>query len=461
MKNILAMMFGSASVSLLNLASLTLVVARVDLAELDAYFLYRDVGESLLKLFFISQIGALSVSAIRMWNGSLVPARWTLIYGGVITSAAMIIWAAYFHVVAPHFLPESYLLPTGGFSTFEIAVAVFCVFVWLDSASSPVIINAGRFWIYHVSNFCGAAVTCLGITLWEKLAIEEVALAFAAGRVVAAIPKLTLCFLLSSPPESKRPDGISNTFRMAVTYIPLNSLQQLNRFAFLSGVAFLQPGAFALFSVFNRYYTALQNLVTMNLFHLSASRLSKSQVDPKDLHTLIFQHKVSFLLVVISACIFMYLTTLPEIKPMIPEFLTTGVAPILWCLVLLSFLPDGLNLILSRSSIFQGETNWDSRVSMAQVLVNTVLLYPSMKYFGVYGLAYSTFFVVSVFAIIRCWRMVQFMPELKPLIIPLFIYGFGLISLAAFLANKDLADFCLGMTVASMLALLHVRWRLR
>lgn len=454
-------MFGSASVSLLNLVALTLVATRVDLHELDAYFIYRDAGESLLKLFFISQIGVLSVSAIRMWGGSLVPARRALIYGGMMTSVAMTLWAAYFHVVASHFLPESRLLLISGFSTLEIAIAVFCVFTWMDSAASPIIVNQERFWTYHISNFCGAAITCLGIMLGKKLSIEEVALAFAVGKIVAATPKLVLCFLLASPFVAKQSAGMTSSFRMAVSYIPLNILQQVNRFALLSGVAFLQPGAFALFNIFNRYYTATQNLVTMNLLHLSASRLSKSEVDPKDLHILIVQHMVSFLVMITGASIFMYLTTLSEIKIQLPEFLITNIAPLLWYLVFLNFLPDGLNLILSRSSIFQGEVTWDSRVSIAQVLVNTVLLYPSMKFFGIYGLAYATFFVVSVFAIIRCWRLVQCMPGLKPLMISSFMYGLGLILLATFFINKALADFCFVVLMVSTLALFHIFWRLR
>ena len=128
-------MFSSATVSLLNMTTLTLVAIRVDLAELDVYFLYRDMGESLLKLLFVSQIGALCVSAIRVGNGSLKPARITLVYGGLITSIVMIVWAAYFHLLSPYFIGENHLLPMGGFSRLEIAIAVFCIFVWIDSTS--------------------------------------------------------------------------------------------------------------------------------------------------------------------------------------------------------------------------------------------------------------------------------------------------------------------------------------
>lgn len=461
MKKILAMMFGSASVSALNLASLTLVATRVDLAELDVYFLYRDAGESLLKLLFISQIGALCVSAVRMWNGGLTPVRRTLIVGAIATSVVMLLWAAYFHTVAPHFFPDKSLLPPGGFGTVEIAIAVFCIFVWIDSASSPTLINQRRFWTYHLSNFGGAAVTFLGIAQTQSPSIAEVAIAFAVGRFFSAIPKLTLCLLLPSPSDASRPEGISNPFRMAVSYIPPNALQQVNRIAFLAGAAFLQPGAFALFSLFHRYHTGLQNLVTMNLFNLSSSSLSKADVNPADLRVLIFRHAMSFLLLVIGISTFMYITTFPAIKNQVPGFLVSDIAPLLWCIVILGFLPDGVNLILSRCNIFQGAISWDSRVSAAQVLVNTVALYPSMKYFGVYGLAYATFIVLTVFAIIRSWKLVQCMPELRPLLIAVLVYGCSLFLLSVALINESLENFCVGIIAAGLLALFHAFWRLR
>lgn len=454
MNKLVAMMLGSAGTAALNLVALTLAASRVELPSLDVYFVYRDATESILRLLFVSQIGAICVAAAQAHRSSH-PIRRALLVGGAGTAAALAVWTAGFPAFADHFLPAQSTVPITGFSVLEIAVAVFCLCTWLDAIATAVLVQQRNFFQNHVANFVGAAASCALMAIPATLTVEGMAVAFAVGKTATTLPKVAHSLRNVNLPDSVNPScpRAFGILAMALPYTSSNVLLQFNKFAYLAGVAFLAPGAFAIFNIYRRYYTAAQNLITVNIFNLSASKLTDTAQAERETVHLINRHIISSLAIFACCSVVMLVCSTPQLQQKLPEFITSPYAPLLWSVTLLNCLPDGLNFMLSRQSMLQGDVQIDSRFNSAQAIANLVALYPSMRLFGIAGLAYATVMVCAAFCALRLWRLNRQFPSVKECTQRVAIYGALLFAATcASLALQPLA-FCVLTTVVSLSAL--------
>lgn len=472
MKKLLAMMAGSAGASALNLIALTLAASKVDLRALDVYFVYRDAAESILKLLFVSQIGPICVAAMRARGNGDKPVRSALLVGGAATAAALGLWTLAFPQISALFLSKDAPPLITGHSVLELSVVAFCLFTWLDAIVSTVLVQRRQFAQNHAGNFLGAATLCIWMLVPTQLSVASMAMAFAAGKVVGTIPKIFVCLWPRGPHEnasgsnadSRAPEQHlapastpHSMLAMAMPYTPSNLLQQFNKFAYLAGTAFLAPGLFAVFNIYRRYYTALQNLVTVNIFNLSASRLTDPSVAGDETARLLDRHTLSFLTVYAGGSLVMLVCALPVLQPQLPEFVTTPYASLLWSVTLLNYLPDGLNFVLSRRSMLQHELKLDSRLNSAQALANLAVLYPSMRWFGIAGLAYATTLVCVLFAGLRLWQLRRQIPDVDQSVWRISLYGIVLGAFSIFSMAIPAWSYCLGTLMLSAIALLHLR----
>lgn len=469
MKKLLAMMASGASASALNLIALTLAASKVDLRALDVYFVYRDSSESILKLLFVSQIGPICVAAMRGRSDGGRPVRSALLIGGAATAAAMALWTFIFPLISDLFLSKDAPPLITGHSVLELSVAVFCLFTWFDAIASTVLVQRRQFAHNHTGNFISAASVCLWMLVPAHLSVDSMAMAFAVGKVLGTLPKIIVCLWPRASengigtdsveqglpdPDAPAPRGM---LAMAMPYTPSNLLQQFNKFAYLAGAAFLAPGLFAIFNIYRRYYTALQNLITVNIFNLSASRLTDATKADGETARLLDRHTLSFLTVYAGGSLVMLVCALPMLQDQLPEFITTPYTSLLWSVTLLNYLPDGLNFVLSRKSMLQHEHKLDSRLNSAQALTNLAVLYPSMRWFGIGGLAYATTLVCVLFAGLRLWHLRRQIPEAGPSIRRIALYGTTLGLFSTLSMAVPAWSYCLGTLVLSVIALLHLR----
>lgn len=458
MNKLLAMMLGSAGAAALNLIALTLAASRVELASLDVYFVYRDATESLLRLLFVSQIGSICVAVARTTRTNR-PVRQALFAGGAGTAAALGVWTVAFPAFVDQFLPAGSPIPITGRSVMEVAVAVFCLCTWLDAVASSQLIQQRKFALNHAANSVGAAMSCVLMLAPASLTVQSMATAFAVGKFITTLPKVLSAIRSvrtstedDAPPKAK---PLQSMLSMALPYTPGNFLLQFNKFAYLAGVAFLAPGVFAIFSIYRRYYTAAQNLITVNIFNLSASHLTDAQETEVEIPRLINRHTLSFLAIYALCSGLMLICALPAVRSHLPEFVTSPYAPLLWSVTLLNFLPDGVNFVLSRQSMLDGDIKVDSRINSVQAVVNLIALYPSMRYFGVAGLAYATLFVCAVFAAFRLWRLHLHIPATKQCIKSIAIYGALLLAVSCFSQTLRPLEHALLTVLVSVPALAH------
>lgn len=437
------MMAGSVSASALNLIALTLAASRVDLRELDVYFIYRDAAESLLKLLFVSQVGPICIAAMRSSCNGERMMRNALLLGAVTTGFTLAAWITVFPLLVDHFIsPEAPPLITGH-SVLELSVGVFCLFTWLDAIASTVLVQRRQFVQNHAGNFISAATVCLWMVLTADVSVASIALAYAVGKVLGILPKIVICLLprLTGPTQSKAsnstqvetiadPDAPSSwsMLAMALPYTPSNLLQLFNKFAYLAGVVFLAPGLFAIYSIFYRYYTGLQNLITVNSFNLSASLLNDPNEATRETARVLDRHTLSFLMVYAGASLLFLICSLPLLKSHLPEFVTTPYVSLMWSVMLLNYLPDGINFMLSRKSIMQHDLKMDTRLNTLQALTNLAVLYPSMRYFGVGGLTYATLLICAVFAALRLRHLIRQIGFITPAVRRIIAYGAVLFS---------------------------------
>lgn len=478
MKKLLAMMAGSASASALNLIALTLAASKVDLHALDVYFVYRDATESILKLLFVSQIGPICIAAMRSRTDNTHPVRSALLIGGAATAISLCLWTAFFPLIAHFFVNPEAPVRVTGLGLLELSVGVFCLFTWLDAIASSVLVHRRLFAQNHFGNFISAAATCAWMAVPEELPVESMALAFAVGKVLGTLPKILICFWPQAVPKgesasnknevmeaadrhSENENGLPGVLAMAAPYIPSNLLQQFNKFAYLAGAAFLAPGLFAIFNIYRRYYTALQNLITVNIFNFSASRLTDPAEAPLETVRLLDRHTLSFLTVYAGGSLLMLLCSLPTMQSRLPEFVTSPYAPLLWSVTLLNYLPDGINFVLSRQSMLQNDLRVDSRLNTAQALANIVFLYPSMRYFGIAGLAYSTMLVCTLFAACRLWRLREQHKPVRPAVNRIAAYGLLTFGISLFSLAVSPWLYCLGTLILSLGSLAHLKFSLR
>jgi hypothetical protein len=477
MKKLMGLMAGSAGASALQLIALTLAASKVDLRELDVYFLYRDASESILKLLFVSQIGPICVAAMRESVNPLGRVRRALLFGGLSTALALATWTLVFPLIAHHFLsPQAPALITGS-SLLELSIVAFCLFTWLDAIASTVLVQRQQFAVNHGGNLLNGALVCLWMLPSGPVSVSSMALAYAVGKAVGTVPKIVSCwwpglakqspaidvaFSPSVPAAAARHQAAPRTIvEMALPYTASNVLLQFNKFAYLAGTAFLSPGLFALFSIYRRYYTSLQNLVTLNLFNLSAARLVESAQAPAETVKLLDRHMVSFLSVFAAISLLMLFCSLPPAASRLPEFLTTPYVSLLWSVILLAYLPDGVNFMLSRASMLKGDLAFDTKLNSIQALVNLCVLYVSMRFFGIAGLVYTTLLVCTIFAAARLWRLRQEYSQTTPAIIRTGLYGLPLALFSTLGLVVPPWSYCMGMLALSCAALLHLRYVLR
>jgi len=411
------MMMGSASSSLLNLIAMTIAVSRVDLRDLDVYFVYRDAAESILKILFISQIGPVCIAALQVSKTPLLLVRNVFIFGGIFVALILTCFLFVFPYFSPAFLSSESAHIIGGLSTLELAILVFCLFTWLDTIATAVLVQGRLFLQNHIFNISSAALLCVLIILPGNLSVASMASAYAACKIAGTIPKIFICcfsrskgvrnFSLSPSPITS--DGYvpesRSIIKMVFVYVPSNSLLLVNKFSYLAGSVFLSPGYFAIYNIYYRYYTALQNLITVNIFNLSASQLASSEFEKSETVGLLYRHTLTFLALYSCISVLMFLFSLPVVQFHLPEFLTAPYVTVLWSVILLNFLPDGINFILSRRSILQKDLIFDSRTNSLQVFANLVFLYPAMRFFGVVGLVFATLLICVIFAAIRLYYL--------------------------------------------------------
>lgn len=401
---------GSAGSSVLNLIALTVIASSVSLNDLDVYFVYRDSAESILKIVFISQIGPICIAALRVSKEPEFTLGKILLLGGAITALVLIGLLIVFPHISPYFLRlESRYLITG-FSELEIAIIIYCILMWLDSIISTILVQRRLFLQNHACNIISSALLCFLIITPSDLTVTAVAVAYAVSKFSATIPKIIIFFLGKSGEKVQIPNQInsgvegvasSTISSMILNYAPSNSLLLVNKFSYLAGSFFLIPGLFAIYNIYYRYYTALQNLITVNIFNLSASRLASDDSRQLETDGLIYRHILSFFIIYLGASIVMFVFSLPMMRSHLPEFLTSSYTSLLWSLTLLNFLPDGVNFIMSRRSMMQNNIEFDSRLNTFQAIANLIFLYPSMRFFGIEGLLYSTLMICTFFSVVR------------------------------------------------------------
>ena len=473
-KKIIAMMTGSAFSSLLNLIALTFAASRVDLKELDVYFVYRDFAESILKILFVSQIGPICIAVLRTSKNPELIIRKTLILGG--GGAGLILggFLIFFPHASPYFLRSESLHLITGFSELEIAIIIFCLFMWLDSIVSAVLVQRRLFLQNHVCNLINAALLCFLIILPSDLTVAAMAIAYAISKVAGTAPKILICSFplfgkmeqisqisseFSSEGGASALNGISS---MVLSYTPSNLLLLVNKSSYLAGAAFLAPGLFAIYSIYYRYYTALQNLITVNIFNLSASLLTCADSQQRETDGLIYRHGLSFLVIYCSASVVMFLCSLPVMHSHLPEFLTSSYAALLWSVVLLNFLPDGINYILSRRNMLQNNLSHDARLNSIQAIANLALLYPCMRFFGVVGLLYATVIICAFFSAIRLWHLYRNVDEYNNKALLRFsVYGTSLFALSMLSLILPPWLYCLVSFTLSGIFLIHLLYSFR
>ncbi len=411
------MMMGSASSSLLNLIAMTIAVSRVDLRELDFYFVYRDAAESVLKILFISQIGSVFIAALKVSKKPQLITRNIFVYGCGFVALILTCWLFIFPLFSSAFLNTKPLHTINVLDSVELAILVFCLFTWLDTIATALLIQVRLFLLNHILNILSAALLCILIILPGELSVASMASAYAVSKIAGTIPKIFICTfcksevirqvsLMADPISSEEPKiEVFGILKMVSVYTPSNFLLMINKFFYLAGVAFLSPGYFAIYNIYYRYYTALQNLITVNIFNLSASRLVNLDLDQSETMGLLYRHTLSFLTLYSGVSILMLLFSVPVVSFYLPEFLTTQYVTVLWSVILLNFLPDGINFIFSRRSILQNDLKFDSRLNSLQAFANLVLLYPAMRFFEIIGLVYATLLICLFFAAIRLYHL--------------------------------------------------------
>ena len=440
----MAMMSGSATSSILNLIALTAAASRVNLEELDVYFVYRDSAESILKILFVSQVGPICIALLQVSKEPGLMIRKILALGGVLTGLILSAFLILYPHVSPYFLRFESLHLITGFSKFEVAIIINCLLIWLDSIVSTVLVQRRLFLQNHTCNLISATLLCFLIISPENLTVTTMAIAYAVSKIAGTLPKIIINFFLpfskniqisqiSNQTNSKGGASVlSGISLMAYSYTPSNILLLINKFTYLAGSAFLAPGVFAIYNIYYRYYTAIQNLITVNIFNLSASKLASADLQQRETYGLIYRHILSFLVVYCGASFVMFLCSLQVIHSHLPEFLTSSYAPLLWSVVLLNFLPDGINFILSRRNMLQNNLKHDSRLNSIQALANLALLYPSMRFFGIVGLLYATVIVCTFFSAIRLWYLYRNVDKFNNRVVRQFsVYVISLFVLSA------------------------------
>lgn len=473
-KKVIAMMIGSGVSSVLNLIALTVAASRVDLEELDVYFVYRDFAESILKILFVSQIGPICIALLRISNNPELTIRKILVFGGAFTGLTLSSFLIFFPHASPYFLRSESLHLITGFSELEIAIIIFCLLMWLDSIVSTVLVQRRLFLQNHVCNIISAALLCFLIISPSDLTVAAMAIAYAFSKVAGTAPKILICCFplfgkmeqisqfsnpFSSEGGASALNGISS---MVLSYTPSNLLLLVNKSLYLAGTAFLAPGLFAIYSIYYRYYTALQNLITVNIFNLSASRLTCADSQQRETDGLIYRHALSFLIAYCGASIVMFLCSLPVMYSHLPEFLTSSYATILWSVVLLNFLPDGINYILSRRNMLQNNLEHDSRLNFIQAMANLSLLYPSMRLFGIVGLLYATVIICAFFSAVRLWYLYRNVDEFNSKVVLRFsVYGISLLALSVLSLVLPAWLYCLVAFTLSGSFLFHLLYSFR
>lgn len=418
MKSLFGMISGSVGTSIFNFLTLTISASRIDLVELDQYFISRDSAESLLKFLFVAQIGSICVALIQARGGSLAPLRQAFLLGAVLVACAMAIWSLAFTNFAEFFMPGGSGVIQGDLATLSVWIAVFCVLVWLDNLVSPYLIHVKRFFVYHFSNSIGAVLTCAYVYFSPELTPIILAQAFAIGKFLTVLPKVFFALSMGGSQEKARHKSVLS---MVLNYIPANILQPLNRNLMLAGVVFLNPGNFAIYSIFTRYYSSAQNIVTLNIFNLSAKQLSESSDDKGAIIQVLTRHFKSTLPLLFLVSVAFVVAQETRVGNHLPPFLSSPISAEIALIVLITFLPDGLSFILSRRSMIRGEVKWDSRISFMQVTTNILVLYPSMMLFGVLGLAYANLIVCILFSVIRSIPLLAEGATLRALLLELGI----------------------------------------
>ena len=464
---------GSAGSALLNLIALTIAASRVDLRDLDVYFIYRDAAESILKLLFISQIGPVCVAALRANKAPELVIRKVIIFGGIFTALILTCLLLVFPHFSTFFLRSESLHLITGFSVLELAILIFFLLTWLDAIATTVLVQRSFFLQNHIFNTLNAALLCLQLAFQGDLTVTSMASAYAISKIAGTLPKILICCLQKSnevvqdsqsiyPIISVRGTSeLNSIISMVFTYTPSNILLLANKFSYLAGSAFLAPGFFAIYNIYYRYYTALQNLITVNIFNLSASRLTCPESAQRETVGLLYRHTLSFLVLYSGASVVLFLCSLPVVQLHLPEFLNTSYASLLWSVILLNFLPDGINFILSRGSMLQNDLKFDSRLNSLQAIANLAVLYPSMRFFGIGGLVYATMLICVIFAAIRLWHFHRNAARINKALSRMATYGMALFILSLSSLMFPAWFYCLATFSLSGLFLIHLLYVLR
>ncbi len=407
---LIELIFSSFVSSLLNLGSLTVAAVKIKPTELDYFFVQREALDSVLKIFFISQVGSIVVSEFS--NDTLRKKNLLFLFvcSGLIISCCLFLWlnllsATNFSILDLSLVDQNLNL---SLKVFYIALVVFSVCTWFDAIATSLLNYTLNFRVNFGLNSVGSAITFCGVVFIGANSIESISLSFAIGKLFSTFSKASYLLLSdqikidTGSKESQK--FIPQMLVKAAPYLTANLLQFVNKFFMLAGVKFLDPGSYSIYTLVYRYYSAFQNLVTVNLTN---SSIINSTADEKSILLLkaIEDHVRSFYaLGMLFSLSYFFISVFFKESSYFAYALGADVK-LMVAVIVMTFLPDGLNYILSKDSIANGEVSWDARLTTAQVVSNILFISPSMYYFKIKGLVIVTLIILCVFSGIRVWKI--------------------------------------------------------
>ncbi len=398
--------------SLLNLITISIIASHISLEILDFYFIAKDSTEAILKFFYVSTIGSFILASFK--NQSLNYRYFSkVLFGFILIIIATYSVYLFFTIdIYSYFLGQKFFKLHLNFYGIQTALIVFAIFLWIDNMLTPLLVQRGFLQTNYISNLLSSLVNFLFVFLFEY-DLLDVCCVFAISKIFSVLPKIFSIYINEKNNTNFNSLPIKD---MIFFYLPSNIMMQFQKGVFLSATSFLAPGTYALYSLFYRYYTGLQNFITMNLFNLNLKGMTCDDdlLQFQSFKKLYLQHTVSFYFIIFITSVLLYSLSHISIYLTLPSFLTHPLTPVVLLLVVLNFYIDGAAFFLQKKLAFNGLTKEDSNWFNLQILLNIIVLYSFMKFFGILGLCYGTLIVCFINYIGRSIHFNIIFPNIMP-----------------------------------------------